>query len=214
MSVSSFVTDDLFTFRITKALDTNPQLQFANSYEFVATTSGGEGDLLTLGTALVQFESIMMRTNVVFARLLVSTWQPDSKPYDPSVFISSTLTAGGARLTSSPPEPLNVCFSVSRQCASGRFGHIFYRGVLSQEDVTAPSGTATLSDRTEMQGLVDNAISTSGLDAYIGVGSSEALTMVLVGKTDADVRTILNLRAQGVSILPTNHAWFNRPAAP
>src|SRR5215471_1179799 len=95
MSVLTYAEGDLFVVRITKSLTTNPDNKWANSYEFKALAIGSEGPLLVLAEAIVEFEAAISFENVIFDRALISTWAPDSVPYDPTTFISTTLTATG-----------------------------------------------------------------------------------------------------------------------
>lgn len=210
MTVSSFVADDLFTFRITKYLSTNPSNKWANSYEFRAIEVGGEADLLGLGEALVDFEANIHFSQVVFDRLLISTWEADSVPYDPAVFISTTLTATGGIAGGGQLQALATTLSVSRIAATGRFGHIFYRGCLEELDIAAPAGISVLIDRAAQQAKIDASLADSGLDHYVGQDADQALRMAMVSADGTQVRQVNQLRAQGVSQVPTDHAWFNR----
>lgn len=210
MSVTSFVADDLFVVRVTKYLSTNPSNKWANSYEFQATAGGDEGDLLTLGNKLVLFESRFHHDVVTFDRVLISTWAADSVPYNPETFISSTLTAVGAIGPVGDLLALNQVLSVARIAGSGRFGHIFYRGVLEEVEVSAPAGVLILADRAAQQTKIDDALTDTDMGDYLGEAPSAALKMVMVSKDGSQIRPIIQLRAQGATTLPTDHAWFNR----
>ena len=214
MSVVAYVADDLFTFRITKYLSTNPDNKWVNSYEFKATEAGTEGELLTLGGILVDFEAALHRNAVVFDRILISTWSPDSVPYDPETFISSSLTAVGGRGTDADLVPLSTCLSVTRQASSGRFGHIYYRGALDEEDVSSPAGKSILTNRAEWQTLIDGAILSSGLEDYIGLGTGGGFELSMVNADGTQVRKVNALFAQGVAQVKPDHKWFNRTTAP
>lgn len=210
MPVSSYAVDDLFVFRVVKHLSTNPDRQWANTYEFQATVAGSEDELLALGTALVNFESEMALTTVTFDRIIISTWAPDSKPYDPEAFISSSLTAGGTVVPGSDMQPLTMALSVARMATNGRFGHIFLRANLQETDTIAPAGKSILVDRAVKQAELNTAQSESDLLDYIGVAATGGFRMVLIGKTAGEVRPVTFLRVQGVTQLPVDHTWFNR----
>lgn len=214
MSVASFETGAKFVVRIIKSHHNNPSDQWVNSYEFVATEAGGEPALLTLGTTLVAYEKLLHMVDIDFDRLTISTWEADSVPYDPTAFISSSLTGAGATGVVTGMEPLNECLSVARVCSFGRFGHIFYRGCLDAAEVFTPSGRAALIDDTEVQGRIDDAITTSGLDSYIGLSPDLGLALSLINKDGTNVRHVVGLSAAGVSFLPLDHAWFNRTTGP
>lgn len=213
MTVLSFVADDRFIVRVVKNLTTNPDNGWANSYEFVATAPGDEGDILDLGTKVVLFEANIHLGFVNFARLLISTWEPDSVPYNPEAFLSTTLTQAGLRGGSGEPIGLGQTFSVARVASSGRFGHLFYRGALVEGDVQAPAGKTVLTSRSGFQDTITGSLEDSGLDAHIAAGGG-TLKMCMINKDGSQTRLIQELIAQGVSSVPQDHAWFNRTVAP
>src|SRR5215475_2454022 len=132
MSVVAFVEGDLFTVRVVKSLSTNPLLEWANAYEFKSNTAGDEGALLNLADDLVKFEKAMHKGNVAFRRILVSTWEPDSKPYNPEAFFSSSLSGTGALASTAAILALTQCLSIVRQPFAGKAGHVFFRGALDE----------------------------------------------------------------------------------
>lgn len=210
MSVSDFSTDDRFVVRVVKHLITNPGDAWANSYEFVALDAGAETELLALATGLVTFEASFHYTTTIFDRVLISTWEADSVPYDPASFISSTLSAIGDTEATTDPLALNQCLSVSRSAAFGRFGHLFYRNCVSEGDVQAPAGKLILNSRPTFQERIDDALSDSGLEGYIGIPPSLGLQMVMINADGTQVRPIVQLRVQGMTTVKTDHKWFNR----
>jgi hypothetical protein len=214
MPVSSYAADALFVFRTIKYLATNPDRKWANTFEFQSVAGGSEDELLALGVALVEFEQAMYYNTVTFDRLIISTWAPDSKPYNPPAFITTSLTAAGSGTPDGNSLGLSNCLSVARMAPYGRFGHIFLRGHLSEASVSAPAGKTILTNRPGEQTQLDNALASSNLADYIGLGSTAPLRMVLVGKTTAAVRPVVQLNVQGVVQLPMDHAWFNRTTAP
>jgi hypothetical protein len=210
MSVVSFVADDRFTIRIVKALATNPDNRWANSYEAVASDASTTGDLVALTNAIVAFEKSIHQNGVQFLSALISTWEPDSVPYDPESFYTLPLTGTGGVGVVSDIEPLNTCLSVARVASSGRTGHLFYRGVLQEGDVESPSGKAALVDRDGFQDTIDGAITSTSLDDWFGPTDTSTLHLVMISASGGQVRRVLNFRVQGVSTVPTDHAWFNR----
>jgi len=209
MPVDAFGAGDLFTVRVIKSLATNPDNKWANSYEFQAVGAGAEGELLDLGVSLVDFEIGMHIPAVIFDRLIISTWVPDSKPYSPTSFISSTLTGVGTNAGGTDPLPLSQCLSVARIAGFGRFGHLFYRGIMNESDVHAPAGKSVLVDRASKQTLLDAKIASAGFDEYFGTGAGP-FKMVMVSRDGTQVRPVIQLRAAGVSQVKTDHKWFNR----
>ena len=80
---------------------------------------------------------------------------------------------------------------------------------MDEPGVSTPSGRYVLNDRAGLQAAIDGALGSSGLDDFIGAGTG-SLKMVMINKTGSQIRNILQLRVQGVSTVPLDHAWFNR----
>jgi hypothetical protein len=212
--VETFNITENFTFRIIKYHALNPDRKWASTYEFNAIGTGSEDELLALGVALVSFEAAFHRDTILFDRLLISTWAPDSKPYNPSTFISSGLSAVGLVGAVGENAALNQTLSVARIAASGRQGHIFYRGVLNEAEISAPAGKSILTSRASYQTAIDNALTTSGLDDYVGPSARLSLKLVMINSSGTQVRPVNTLFVKGVTTLPMDHAWFNRTTTP
>jgi hypothetical protein len=210
MSVLTFTTNDRFIFRIIKHYSTNPSRQWSNSYEVLANSTGSLGDLTVLGSALELFEATLHNTFTVFDRLVISTWVADSVPYDPDSFYVAELSGAGTRDTSGELEPITTCLSVARQPTSGRLGHIFYRGVLSQGDTSAPSGITVLNSPAALTSELNDALTDSELNGYLGLGAEGPLVLAMVNKSGTNTRIVNALKIAGVVQLPVDHAWFNR----
>jgi hypothetical protein len=210
MSVLTFSGTDKFIVRVFKNHVANPSNSWVNSYEFAATDPGDESVILDLAEKIVNFEIAIHLAVVNFVRVTISTWEADSVPYDPDSFFSTTTTGTGTNPDSSAPLGLNNCLAVARVAPSGRFGHMFYRGVLTEDAVEAPAGRTVLSDKPAVQTVVDDAITSSLLSNFIGIGASGGMNMALISKDGSNVRIVRELLVQGVSALPEDHAWFNR----
>jgi len=209
-SVLSIVEEDKFIIRTVKSLTANPSDEWANTYEFVSTATQDETALFALMEIVAEFEKHIHLSTVELIRVSASTWIPDSVPYNPETFISITASGVGDNPDSSAPIGLSNCLAVARVPASGRFGHLFYRGVLTEDAVEAPAGKTILSDKPAVQAVVDGALSDSGLDAYIGLSHTAEFVLCMISASGTNVRFVEQLLVQGVSQLPTDHAWFNR----
>jgi len=210
MSVLTFAVNDLFVARIKKHHVSNPSRSWQNSYEFVANSAGSLSDLATMADTLLNFEAQLHNTFTHFEQVTVSTWSADSVPYDPDAFLTLPVSLNGLRDTTGELEPLNVCWSVSRSAFSGRTGHVFFRGVLAQADTESPSGILQLTNPSAMSSLLSDARIDSSLTAYLGTAPEAPLSMALINKTGTNIRTVQTLTSTGVSLLPVDHAWFNR----
>lgn len=213
MSVLTYDAEALFNIRVIKCFTANPDNAWVNNYEVQAHIAGSEDELLACATKIVDFERLLHHSAVSFLRLLISTWAPDSVPYDPSAFISSTLTGVGERAPAGQPVSVNDCLSVARVCASGRLGHLFYRGVLLDGDFSAPAGKNVLTNKVAMQSFIDASLVGSDFEEHLGAAGLASIGLVMVGKTTAAVRNVLGLVTVGVASVPSDHAWYNRSSA-
>jgi len=210
MSVLDFPINSKFVIRIIKYLATSPRDKWANSYEFRSLDVGDSSTLSSLVESLSEFEAAFHKNTVLFDRAVVSTWEADSVPYDPSAFLVIPLSMAGGIGPVGDNLALNLALSVARVAFSGRVGHLFYRGVLNEADTAAPAGRTILTDRASMQGVIDGALTSSGLGEYIGATASQPVVLCMIDKTGSVVRNVQDLSVQGVATIKTDHAWFNR----
>lgn len=213
MSVESYIADDLFVIRTVKSLFANPDNKWANTYEFKAILPGSTDELLALALKVAAMESFIHYQVVKFEQVTVSTWDQDSVPYNPSAFISTSLSLFGQRATTGDAAPLSTCLSVARVAITGRLGHLFYRGVLVEGDVGAPAGKAVLSNPGVFNTLVEDAITDADMAEHIGLAAA-SLQLVMVSKNASNIRPVAGLVPVGVSQVPTDHAWYNRTVTP
>jgi hypothetical protein len=214
MSVKEFEDADLFTVRLIKHLVTNPENSWVNSYEFRANAAGFAGAFAALGEALVTFESTIHTSSVRFDRYTVSTWAPDSVPYDPEAFLSVPLSRIGLIETPETElEPLGMAYRVNRVPVTGRFGNLFYRGCLTEDQVTSPAGIPIIADPVIQNSNLQEAITDSLLDQYLGPAAEGDFTMVMIDFTGVQIRVVNALIAGGVSLIKQDHQWFNRTTA-
>lgn len=209
MTVLDYDGNAKFIVRIIKSHANNPSDQWVNSYELHSLDPGTGTELVAAANIIVAFEKLMHKNVVNFIRLTISTWEADSVPYDPESFISSTISGMGNIGVVTGIRPLNECLSLTRVVTSGRFGHIFYRGALDDNEVFSPAGKLVFVDGDEMQTRVDSAVTAAGIDELFLTGSS-SLQLALIDKTGANKRHVVGLFASGISSLPLDHAWFNR----
>lgn len=213
MSVESYIADDLFVLRVVKNLYANPDNKWANTYEVRAIVPGSTDELLAMALKITGFEIRLHHPGVQFNQISVSTWEPDSVPYNPAVFLSFALNEAGSRTISGSPLALNKTLSVARVVPSGRQGHVFYRGVLGEGEIEAPAGKDILTNAPSMVGLVAAALVDSQADDHVGLAAA-GLQLVMVTANGDNIRPLLGFIPVGVSSVPTDHAWYNRTVGP
>jgi len=200
--------------RTFKHLSTRPDTTWVNNYEFNTIGTWDTDALYTAAVDFKTFEQAFHSNKVVFDRWTVSTWAPDSKPYDPTAFMGSGYppnTVGAVDMSGTNElEPLDVVLWVERSVATGRQGKLFYRGAAGEEMVTSPAGVPT------PQGTGFAAQFTTALPSvnpYMGIIAGSAplppLQLMLISKTGA-VRPVTGLVPRGIAINKRDRAYFDR----
>jgi hypothetical protein len=188
---------------------------WSNTYE-IMTALGSVTSLETIAADIVAAERVLHMKDVQFLQYAISTWVPDSKPYDPDTFVTVGLTGTGARgATGINPTALdyNVCLIVKREAATGRVGRLYYRGCLIESDVemggdgrfimTPDPGPESVTS------MITGAYNTE-LSPYIT--GEPGNNLALVGKSGTVVhrRPVVRLTFGGIGVNKKNHRYFDR----
>jgi hypothetical protein len=202
MPVNNVLADEVFTVRIYKRLEGQ---EWANSYEVQATQASSEPTTAigNLRAWLVGLERSIHLTDVFFDRITISTYQPDSQPYDPTRFVSFPISEAGQRARSGDALSLAICLFVRREPGFGRAGKLLYRGVLQEGDVAGyRSGLLTPSINT-----IQNAVSA----AWSARPQFWRLVMASGTPTPTDVREVINLRVSALTVVKKlDNRYFDR----
>ncbi|MQJ21673.1 hypothetical protein EI020_24005 [Escherichia coli] len=144
---------------------------WANNYEIQVldqnvTTAGLRQAALNIVNAERQFHY----GYIEFFKHVISTYQPDSRPYDPLTFISEVTSFQGLRAFPGDGSelPLTACVFVRLTSVSGRPGKRFYRGCISEGDVTFGISGNALSSSFRNQ--VESALSPLVASVAPGIG--------------------------------------------
>ena len=209
MSVLSPGSGEAFVIRTWKTLSTNPSVRWANSYECRFFALGGLTDLQSLGAALIGFEAALALNTTRFLYFTVSTWAPDSHPYNPDAFLTESSTVSGAIAFSSGFDlDLRVCLRLNRVTPTGRQGKLFLRNSLTTTQVNNHAGTYSLVDPSAMETVVSGALVATALNGNLEDGGLEP-TLCLIGASEV-TRKLTSITAGGVSMVKLNHKYFDR----
>lgn len=226
MSISNWAEGELFTARIYKRLTARPDVLWANTYEIRARAVDPAGEVASEAVlrALAAFESLVHLNDVQFDRGVFSTLQADSEPYNPTNFVTVSLTdvVGARDAGSAHPVALDVCLFVRRVVGTGRQGRLLYRRCLTEFDVEAPAGDFRLSSvaQAEFAGhLIAPLPAPFGPDSVIDGLTNLGVDLVMVGSQpigEGNIRQVTGLSVGGVTVKDYNNAYYNRrtPAAP
>lgn len=204
-----------FTIRIFKAWRGRDIARaWSNTYEII---SGGDNptELVAVGDALVEAERILHLTDVNFLQYTISTWLPDSHPYNPESFVTYTLDSLGDRGNDTGYNEnaldYNVCYMVHRNAVTGRSGRIFFRGVLMETDVAIQGDGRFAVEGTSAPELVnDTEAFKTALAPYITGGTGNQLALISKSGSTIYRRNVVNIVGGGIVVNKKNHKWFNR----
>lgn len=190
----------------------DPERRWVNNYE---VSSDGIGPEFLIGAVqdLVDAERVLHFVDVHFLSATISTWTPDSDPYNPLTF--TTVDLEGTGLQSYEPSDAfdsNICLAVRFQANTGRNGRRFFRGCLSEGDVeiggdarftiTTPGGLAPTGARWMAY--------EAAMQPFLSGGASEALIVLIGSDALPIVRPVVSVVVGGVTINKHNHRYFDR----
>jgi hypothetical protein len=181
---------------------------WANNYEVAATTNVPDPvvSLQELADRLVTLERNIHLRGVFIDRVTISSYAPDSQPYDPDTLATFPYTLEGVRNYNGEAVPLELCLFVRRSTNFGRDGRLLYRGCLSEGDITAPSFRSVLTSaaRNSFQSILDTW-------QQQGPGSVWVLVMASGTPNPTSIRRVISLQAsEKVVVKKFNNRYFRR----
>lgn len=206
MTVTDIADGELFTVRLYKRYG---NWTWANNYEVRARLSipFAQTAVFDLVNALVNLEQPIHASFVRLDRAVVSTYQVDSRPYNPDTFSTIPIGVFGQAVFSTDPMPLEYCMFVRRVTASGRPGKLLYRGVF--EEVTV--STADLRPVIVQSRLVQLQNHFSSWYASFLNGPSGFDLVMISGEENLNVRQLQGFTvSQSIVLKQTSNAYFDR----
>jgi hypothetical protein len=134
-----------------------------------------------LAGQLVTFHRGILFSYYKVDRVVISTAEQDSKPYNPATFFTFPVAQPGLETPSGTVLPLTNVIDVRKVAPSGRNGHLFLRGGLSTDNVDSPGGVPQLSD--------PSALETAFVTAYgaMSTAVSATWTFGIITKTGSSM---------------------------
>jgi hypothetical protein len=131
---------------ICRTADIKPSF-WANTWELDA---GAESLILTpdlVANALANFHKEVLNSKFLVDRVVLSTWAPDGKPYNPTSFFVKQFQMSG--VASGSPLPLSNTVLVKRTGAMGKQGSLLLRGWLTEEMIEDGALVPTIFTSTQ-----------------------------------------------------------------
>lgn len=188
----------LLTVRSFKSLVAQPQKEWSNSYE-VSTGEAAFTQILAqeIATGILAMEKPFHGTHVQFNRVVLSTWFPDSVPYNPNNLQTVPSVGLGIRpVTEQDQEALDTVLYIKKVSASGLNGRISYRGCLSDGDVISPQGRPRLTPGAQ------SALATLAVQAFQNYNNASPDVPLVMASVPL-LQTIYNAAPQGVKQVVT-----------
>jgi len=205
MTLSVITQDEVLTVRVYKQYS---GYAWANNYEVQATQdiSNPATSLEYLALRLRELEVNLYFSFVIIDRITISTYVPDSQPYNPNTLAVFPLSAPGTRNPSSDPLPLEMCLFVRRNSVFGRDGRLLYRGCLTEEEVTTSALRPILvpATRTSFQNFITNW-------STVGLGAEWRFVLASGTPIPTDIRPVTNLQVvEKVVVKKFNNRYYRR----
>ncbi len=207
MTVSNITNGEIFVVRTYKRA---AGLVWGNNYEVRATQDVpfAQTALQDLVNRLVNLERRIHRPEVTIDRAVISTYQPDSTPYNPDTFTSLPVEIAGQNVGGGESLPVEYCTFVRRVVTTGRTGKLLYRGSLAEDWVTVQGLRAVLTDTY----LNASQASFSDWFGTIWLASGNPFELVMAsGQPPQNVRTVQGLAVnRRIAIKQFGNAYFDR----
>jgi hypothetical protein len=181
---------------------------WANNYEIEATQdiTNPATSLEFLASRLVELERNLHLSGAVIDRVTISTYVPDSQPYNPNTLAVFPFSVPGVRTGPGSAVALETCLFVRRNVVFGRDGRLLYRGCLTDQQVSASSFRAVLlpSALTFYQNVINNWRS-------VGLGNEFRFVMASGFPVPSEVRPVINLQvSEKIVFKKFNNRYFRR----
>ena len=181
---------------------------WANNYEVEATQdiANPSTALEFLATRIVELERGLHLSGAIIDRVAISTYVPDSQPYNPNTLAVFPFSVPGTRTGPGSALALEMCLFVRRNVIFGRDGRLLYRGCLTDQQVSSSSLRAVLLPTavTFYQNVINSWRS-------IGLGNEFRFVMASGLPIPTDVRQVVNLQvSEKVVFKKFNNRYFRR----
>jgi hypothetical protein len=181
---------------------------WANNYEVQATTNitDPSAALQELSDRLVALERSIHLAGVIIDRVTISSYAPDSLPYNPDALATFPYSLPGQRNAPGEVLPLELCLFVRRNVNFGRDGRLLYRGCLTENDMAATAFRPLLT--SSAVNAFQNTINPWLVD---GPGSVWRLVMASGNPNPTSIRTVVGLQvSEKISVKKVNNRYFRR----
>jgi len=181
---------------------------WANNYEIQATTNitNPEVSLQQVADRIVTLERNLHLSAVIIDRVTISSYAPDSLPYNPDALATFPYSVFATRNQGGEFLPLEMCLFVRRNTGFGRDGRLLYRGCLTEVDMNATGFRPLLTQSTvsSLQSIINTW-------AQQGLGSEFVLVMASGVPNPTSIRGVVGLQvSEKIVVKKVNNRYFRR----
>jgi len=181
---------------------------WANNYEIQATTNidDPEASLAQVANRIVLLEAALHISGVIIDRVVISSYAPDSLPYNPDALATYPYSVPASRQVSGDVLPLEMCLFVRRNTTFGRDGRLLYRGCLSELDMSASGFRPLLTGSavSSIQSTINNWQQQS-------IGSEFVFVMASGVPNPTSIRRVLTFQvSEKIVVKKVNNRYFRR----
>jgi hypothetical protein len=181
---------------------------WANNYEIQAVSNIPDPPfaLQALADRIVALERALHLVDITVDRVTISTYAPDSQPYNPDTLATFPYNQFGQRTYSGDALPLDACLFIRRNTDFGRDGRLLYRGCLSEADVGTRGfrGVLTNAAITSIRNIIANWYQT-------GLGAQWRFVMASGTPNPTNIRPVIGLDpSEKVVYKKLNNRYFRR----
>jgi len=205
MTLATITQGEVLTVRVYKQ---SLGYLWANNYEVEATQdiANPSTALEFLAARIVELERGLHLSGAIIDRVTISTYVPDSQPYNPNTLAVFPFSVPGTRTGPGSVLALEMCLFVRRNVTFGRDGRLLYRGCLTDQQVSSSGLRAVLLPTavTFYQNVINSWRS-------IGLGNEFRFVMASGLPIPTDVRQVVNLQvSEKVVFKKFNNRYFRR----
>lgn len=211
MGILAPTAGERFLIRTFKYWEGNYDREWVNNYFIIAMVDATQAGLSSSAEAIMNFERNLMDTRVTTARTVISTYLPDSDPYDGNEFYTIPYEGNGIRTPGLLGDilPLTDVRFVRFAPALGRTSFLGYRASIYEGEVNAASGRREFDDV-----VVQNALIAGLVDSHLSyiLPGGDGVFQLCSGSTSP--RPIISVASGRPGYLPMKHKYYNVGSPP
>lgn len=186
------------------------RIRWANNWYVRFRTDVTVGQYTSFADSLASFHSRMLLSPFRVEYVRISTFTPDTDPYNANEFVTVPVSYDGFRSATGQPLANDVCLFVTRNVWAGRQGKLFFRGFLTEDDITSAQGRFVLNNVSAIENYIQGSLNATGLQTFIASPPNNPIVIVMPPRNTIPAREITGLSVKGVSVNKQDRRYYDR----